>query len=38
VNLKFGDFAGDFRKVEANRFELRRASARCVRFYKIGKK
>jgi len=31
MDLKFGDFAGDYREVEANCSELRRASARCVR-------
>jgi len=27
MNLKFGDFMEDFRKVKVNRFEIRRASA-----------
>jgi len=34
MDLKFDDFAGDFLKVKANRSALRRASARCVIWYK----
>jgi len=34
MDLKLGDFAGDIREVKANRFEIRRASARCVIWYK----
>jgi hypothetical protein len=34
MNLKFDDFAGDFREVKENRSEIRRASALTVRFIK----
>ena len=36
MDLEFDDFAGDNREVEANRFEIRRASARCVSRMKKG--
>jgi len=38
MDLKFGDFAGDYREVKANRFEIRRASAWCVSCYMNEKK
>jgi len=34
MNLKFGDFVGDFRETKANRSELRRTSALSVMPYK----